>query len=599
MVGFNNLYYDYPLIHYLLSLQGGFTAAQAYQKSKQIIDTPYERRFDNVIWDRNQIVRQIDLMKMHGFDNDARRMSLKMVEIALRMDMVQDLPFRPGTMVGVRNIPTLLGYNRHDVKATGQLLDVSQELIDLRLEIGAQLGVDLMNKSDIDLGGKFFIERLEKAQPGITGTKGRGPTRVTIRSQVVLGQLVLPVVQFDHPEFQRIHRHFLTTPPITRTKGVFDKLVAECYGLEFKFGQGGIHAATESKTYRARPGRRVITVDVTSYYPNLAIKWGLHPEHLGQAFVREYEAFFRLRQSYKKGTNPNTAVKLGLNAVFGKSGSKFSCMHDLNFLMSITINGQLLLCMLAEKLAQIPTAEVFNVNTDGVTMAIDEAHMGQVDAVCRWWEGITRLNLEQDDWQVIFQRDVNSYLGVEVGGKVKGKGAFEWRHGTETKQNWHKDQSAKIVTKAAEEFLVKGTPIEQTVALAKDPFDFLYTVKVRRTDRLMFGGYLDTYDDHVTPSKGDAAKGKPTARPLHRGGKEVQRTGRYYVCPDYSPGGDYLYKIMPPLAVRPNHLRPQAVQSGERVILANNLSSFSWLSVSHEHYIEAARDLVRSTGTFA
>jgi len=34
--------------------------------------------------------------------------------------------------------------------------------------------------------------------------------------------------------------------------------------------------------------------------------------------------------------------------------------------MTITINGQLLLCMLAERLAVIPSLELIQVNTDGI-----------------------------------------------------------------------------------------------------------------------------------------------------------------------------------------------------------------------------------------
>lgn len=637
-VGFNNLGYDWPVCQHLMGFPDGFTADDAYKKSMQIIESDWNDRFKHVIWDRDQIVRQVDLMRMHGYDNQARSMSLKMNEVALRMRTVQDLPFPPGTFLRNDQIPMLLGYNRHDVIATEKKLEVSSDLIEMRVEIGNELGVDLMNKSDIDLGERIFIEALETNSPGITGTKGRGPKRTTQRSSIDLSKLVLPVIHFDHEEFRRIHQHFLTTKPITQTKGVFEGLVANCYGLPFKFGTGGIHAATENKTYRATPNRRVITVDVKSYYPNLSIHWGFHPEHLGQGFVQEYSKLYQRRLTYEKGTNFNTAIKLGLNAVFGKAGSKYSCMHDNNFLLSITINGQLLLCMLAEKLAQIPTAELFNVNTDGVTMAVDTEYSGMVQGVMDWWCGVSRLELELDEWEAIFQRDVNNYLGIAAETrKPKGKGAYEYRHGLEAGKyefngtdyvltdpskpgaNWHKNQSTKIVTMAVEKFLLDGVAPELTISQCQDPYLFMSTIKVQRSDRLVLGGHLETYKcwhafneamerETKKPGNGEwnpgtplwdkhhdkAGQPVPVERTIHRGGVEQQRTGRYYVA----KRGGYLFKIMPPLARLPNHYRPQAVESGRLIAMCNDVYYFDWANLSYEFYIEKAYEMIQATGFY-
>lgn len=609
-VGFNNLGYDWPVINHCINLRpdGSFGAEEAFAKTHEIIvETHWNDRFKHVIWDNQQSIPQVDLMKMWGFEGP-RSMSLKMIEIALRMKTVQDLPYPPGTFLRNDQIPHLIAYNDHDVAATELLLNYTQELIDMRLEIGTELDKNVINKSDVDMGEAIFIEALETDTPGVTGTKSRGPKRTTQRSSINLGGLLFPIIRFDNPEFQRIHQHFLTTPEITQTKGVFDKLVAEAFGMKFKFGTGGIHAATENQTYRSTPTRKTVTVDVASFYPNIAIKFGLHPEHLGQSFVRQYDKLFQRRQTYAKGTNQNTSVKLSLNAVFGKGGSKFSCMHDYNFMLGITINGQLLLCMLAEKLAAVPTAVLFNVNTDGVTMQVDDQYMHMVDAIVKDWENLTNLSLDYDHWESIFQRDVNNYVGVEADTrKIKGKGAFEWRHGLETSANfqpdgslkygtktgnWHKNQSVKIIPMAVEQYLVNNVPIEQTVMQCTDPYLFMHTVKVQKGDRLVLGGYLDTYDDHDTPLKKDADAGRPTARAIHSGGVDQQKTGRFYIGID----GDYLFKIMPPLAKLPNHYRPQAVASGEKTAICNDVHFFNWDNLNRAYYVKKARELAESVG---
>ena len=54
-----------------------------------------------------------------------------------------------------------------------------------------------------------------------------------------------------------------------------------------------------------------------SYYPNMAIANRVYPEHLGESFCDSYEAFYKERGNYAKGTGENLAIKLGLNATYG------------------------------------------------------------------------------------------------------------------------------------------------------------------------------------------------------------------------------------------------------------------------------------------
>ena len=172
---------------------------------------------------------------------------------------------------------------------------------------------------------------------------------------------------------------------------------------------------------------------------------------------------------------------------------------------------------------------------------------------------------------------------------VKCKGAFEYQHGMDAGANWHKNQSAKIVAIAAEARIVHGTPVADTVAACDDPFRFMHTLKVQRTDRVMLGGELTKYED--TSSAPDA-RGRHPKRKRHVGGTEQQRTGRYYIARD----GLHLWKIMKPLAKLPHHERPQSIQAGHRVAMCNDLHDFDWSRLDRGWYIRAAEELVKSTG---
>jgi len=586
MVGYNNVGYDYPMLHALLRFDS-FTAADAYQISMGIIETPWNDRFRNNVWASDMIVPQVDLFKIHHFDNQARMTSLKQIEVALQLPHVADLPFPPGTVLSDDQIPQLLGYNRHDVAATLRFWQESAAALAFRDEMSAALDQDLTNASDSSIGSKVFISRLNQAQPGICGKSGSW--RQTPRARIPLADCIFPYVQFQTPEFNRV-LDYLSAKTITRTKGAFDDLTATCHGLKFVFGTGGIHGAQDGTTWRSTPDRVVQGRDVRSYYPNLAIANRVYPAHLSEVFCDIYRDVYEQRISLPKSDPRNKALKLALNATYGNSNSQYSPFYDPQYTMTITINGQLLLCMLAERLAAIPSLELIQVNTDGIEYIVDRDSVAECDAVSAEWENLTGLELESEDYASFHQRDVNSYVAIDAHGKVKCKGAFEYQHGLGYGDGWHKNQSCKIVPMAAEAYLVRGVPVADTVAACDNAFHFMHTLKAQRNDRVVLGGDLSDYECQWTPSD---AKGRPVKRKMHSGGVAQQRTGRYYVT---AQAGAQLWKIMPPLPKLPMHDRPQAIAKGETVLMCNDLYDFDWALLDRDYYARAAQDLVDSTG---
>ena len=93
MIGFNNLGFDYPVIHYFLNNKG-LQARDLYNKAMEIINS--QDKFEHIIWDRDIMIPQLDLYKIYHFDNKAKATSLKMIEFNMRSDNIEDLPFAPG-----------------------------------------------------------------------------------------------------------------------------------------------------------------------------------------------------------------------------------------------------------------------------------------------------------------------------------------------------------------------------------------------------------------------------------------------------------------------------------------------------------------------
>ena len=511
MVGFNNIGFDYPIIHYLLSNPTA-TYDNLYEKAQAIIKSG--DRFAHTIWPSDRVIPQIDLFKVHHFDNVARSTSLKALQIAMRSPSVVDLPYPAGTLLTPDQMDVVLDYNDHDVDETKRFWHISKPQIDFRREVSQRYGRDFMNHNDTKIGKDYFVQELERVDPTSCYERVNGTRipRQTKRPQIALADVILPYVRFDHPEFNRILAWF-QSQVISETKGVFTDISCTVDGFQFDFGVGGIHGSVTRRRVFEDADHAIIDLDVTSYYPSIAIVNKLYPAHLGQTFCAIYADVMAQRKQYAKGTPENAVLKLALNGVYGDSNNPYSPFYDPQYTMAITINGQLLLCMLAEKLMSIPDLEMIQINTDGLTVKIPRRLEWLLYQTCQWWETTTGLALEENRYSQMFVRDENNYLAVGTDGKIKRKGAYETA--PPEKRNplgWHQDTNGLVIPKAAEAWITKGIDPHEFIAQHTDPFDFMLRAKVKRNVRLMHG------DD------------------------QIQGTSRYYVSID----GQHLRKISPP-----------------------------------------------------
>jgi hypothetical protein len=411
MVGFNNLGFDYPILHTLYRM-GQSDARTLYNKAQAIILSQDEdEKWAHMVKPDDRIVPQIDLYKIHHFDNKARATGLKALEFNMRMDNISDLPFPVGADLNREQIAVLKDYNQHDVSATKRFLHESLDLIKFREELMFKHpGRDWLNFNDTKIGKVYFEMKLEEA--GVPcysyGSEGRTP-RQTPRPLIALKDAILPWVQFEQPEFNRVLA-WLKAQVITETKGVFTDLSATVNGFTFVFGLGGIHGSVENEVIESDDEQVIVDLDVSSYYPNLAICNRFYPEHLGTEFCDIYKHLYEMRKQYPKGTAENAMLKLALNGTYGDSNNRFSVFYDPLFTMSITLNGQLLLCMLAEGLMTIPGLRILQANTDGISVYLRRDQEWLLDSLSDHWSKQTGLTLEKNKYRIMAIADVNSYI---------------------------------------------------------------------------------------------------------------------------------------------------------------------------------------------
>ena len=108
LVGFNNLGFDYPVLHTLIRM-GQSDAYTLYQKAQAVIESQDddESKWAHQINTSDRYVEQIDLFKIHHFDNKARATSLKAIEFNMRSGSIEDLPFPVGTRLTLEQVLVL------------------------------------------------------------------------------------------------------------------------------------------------------------------------------------------------------------------------------------------------------------------------------------------------------------------------------------------------------------------------------------------------------------------------------------------------------------------------------------------------------------
>ena len=111
-------------------------------------------------------------------------------------------------------------------------------------------------------------------------------------------------------------------------------------------------------------------------------------------------------------------------------------------------------------------------NTDGLFMKVENEELVQViKEKAAEWERRTNLDLEWEQFDRIYQKDVNSYVIIKNDGSYKAKGSY-------LKKLSNLDYDLPILNKAVVNYFVHGTPIVDTILECDDLREFQKIVKV-------------------------------------------------------------------------------------------------------------------------
>jgi hypothetical protein len=460
-------------------------------------------------------------------------------------------------------------YNDNDVFICCELVRMNQEEIRLRYMISKEYEINVLSASRSTIADKVIVKLYSKFT-------GLHPKRFidtkTIRRKIEVSEILSDKIQFLSPQLNDLLQS-LRSLVLRGEKGEFERTFTYA-GTSYTLATGGLHSNEIPAIYVADDKQTIVDRDVTSYYPNLIRSLKVCQKHLNpKAWFRIADTIVDERTEHKhlakdkslslilqiKHFTAAACLKIVANAgIFGKMGSEKSFLCDKKAMYKVTINGQLFLLMLIERLEDAGI-HVISANTDGIVTIVPKGLEETADNICHWWEKHLGLELEFTSYSKYITEGVNSYLTVKTDGKKKFKGRMNPNMYLE---DLSKGYNSPIVAKAVTEYFINGTPVMETLRNSKSILDFCRTQNVNRK-------YYIEYT-HVVDHKMVV--------------EEVQRNTRFYV----SLTGGSLMKVEI-LGWDENNqpkLKKSSLCAGQRVTVCNLVEDkdISELNINYLYY---------------
>lgn len=390
-------------------------------------------------------------------------LSLKAIEGNLGLSVEEStVPFDIDRALTEDELKETAKYCMHDVDTTEKLVELRKDYLKTKLNLGKRAGIPeikALGATNAKLTAMMLRAERKEWNDG--------------RNYVYPENLDLSVIPKSVLDFfETIHD--LSIPDEQLFKTSFE---IEIGGMPCKYAWGGVHGSLMGYYEETTEDRVIQNRDVSSLYPSLIEIYNYLSRN-----VPDPELFYAIKRDRiqaKHNGDKQTAkdLKLPLNTVSGAQENRYNDLYDPLPTRSLRISGQLFLTVLTMRLLNAcKTIRLLNLNTDGLMYSIDKSELAFVDEIVHAWEAETKFELEVDDIQRVWIKDVNNLLIIKTNGEVKTVGGY-LNYGVSVKGAWAINNNMVIVKKALIEYFVHGTPVEDTINDCDDIFQFQIIAK--------------------------------------------------------------------------------------------------------------------------
>lgn len=353
-------------------------------------------------------------------------------------------------------------YCKHDVNTTEKLIDLRKGYLQNKINLGRLAGIS--DVKAMSMTNAKLTAAMLKASP-----KEHDDERDYVYPDNLRREFI-PDEVFEF--FDKLKDKSISDEEVFKEK--LKLMIGEC---PVTIAYGGIHGAIPNFFWEETEERGIWNEDVGSYYPHLCTINGYTSRNIPSPQI--YKDILDKRMEAKKRGDKQTAnaLKLVCNTTYGCLLNRYNDLYDPLMGRSVCISGQLYLLELAEHCYQkIKDIRVLQLNTDGLMVECNKSDYQKLSEICAEWQERTGFELEEDTIVKIAQKDVNGYVEVQSDGTAKAKGGYLVK-GIAPAGAFNINNTACIVATALREYLVNGTPVEETINNCEDIFQFQIIAK--------------------------------------------------------------------------------------------------------------------------
>lgn len=334
-VGFNSLSFDAQVIEYIVREYQEWTNLSNLEICAKICQFAQDRIEDQKYeikppyYESSLHTVNIDLLKVHHFDNRANMCSLKWLEFMMDMPNVEEMPVHfLKTGLTEEEIEQVYNYWVNDIDATERFLQITlgdtkelgsemltelfedKNMIQDRLDTIEEFGfpVSCLSWSNVKIGDRINLNGYCKLE-GITESQVYEKKRKRKATKgFTYGQCIPSYVTFKTPEFQVFFERMKKVRVNLATK---DKFPFQYNKTKYVIAKGGLHSIDKRRIIEPLDSELLRDADIGSQYPNAIVKRKLYPSHLGPNWLVNYNGQIITRlANKKKGTDKTLEERL-------------------------------------------------------------------------------------------------------------------------------------------------------------------------------------------------------------------------------------------------------------------------------------------------
>ena len=389
-------------------------------------------------------------------------------------------------------VEPMLHYNKNDVYLVCEIARQKPDEIKLRYSLGAAFNLNLLCAARSSIADKLLY-KFYSERSGLSVDKFKDLR--TQRTALSFNKIIFPHICFKTKQLQDLLKDMKKVVIYRTNKDAFEKVI-QFYGTTYTIATGGLHSQDRPAVLTSTDDYTYIHFDINSFYPSVMVAYNIAPKHLNNNVFVKMVDYFRLTRIKCKHTKDEDglvvagvhnklaaeALKIVINAIYGKFGFEMFFLFDRFAQMQVTINGQLMVMMVVEAL-ELDGIHVVSANTDGIIVKLPKDKEEDFKRITDDWCAQNKLGADSERYKLFVTRDINNYFDIQSNDKVEYKGGLDPK---QYLKDLKKGYDMPIVAKAVFNYLYKNIPVMETLRNCNDILDFCKTQNVGKQFEVVY-----------------------------------------------------------------------------------------------------------------